>query len=176
MDGHATLEQLLNAPAGTVFKERRHGGTIRIDGAEYRMGRGYRSTGHAPKPAWTFEQRLRQLEEAGLPNHSRAERTMPSAASALAPEGPVEGKRGVSLIAPNGHTANRHPPFGPAAVPSSLPTWNYLRPGQAGPIGKECHAKESSSAWRESPRRQHSSSVEPSSIEARRLGEDGLGC
>jgi hypothetical protein len=58
MDGHATLSQLQNAPAGTVFRERRHGGTIIVDGAEHRMGVEYR-TAHLLRPPWWYEQRIR---------------------------------------------------------------------------------------------------------------------
>jgi hypothetical protein len=36
MDGYATLRQLLTAPAGTVFRERRPTGLPRVDGAELR--------------------------------------------------------------------------------------------------------------------------------------------
>jgi hypothetical protein len=121
MDGHATLDELLNAPAGTVFRERRYvDDVIRVDGAEYRMGREYRTAGHAAAQVRTFEQRLRHLEEAGFtePFFEGLSAPMLSAAFALAPEGlgRVNGAAS-SLTATNGHKPNRQPP--PVAVPSN---------------------------------------------------------
>jgi hypothetical protein len=65
VDGHATLDELRNAPLGTLFRERRYAaGTITIDGAEHRMGREYRTAHALRTPRW-FEQRIRQLEAGG---------------------------------------------------------------------------------------------------------------
>jgi hypothetical protein len=67
MDGHATLSQLQNAPAGTVFRERRYvAGAATVDGANRvsKAGAEYR-TAHVVRPPWWFEQRIRQPEKGG---------------------------------------------------------------------------------------------------------------
>ncbi len=54
---YATLDELRNALAGALFRERRHtADAIRLDNAEYR-------TAHLAKPPRSFEQRIRQLEQ-----------------------------------------------------------------------------------------------------------------
>jgi hypothetical protein len=69
MGGYATLDELRNAPAGTLFRERRRtADAIRLDNAEYRTVTRFapRVTGQAARPAMTVEGWLRQLEEAGF--------------------------------------------------------------------------------------------------------------
>jgi hypothetical protein len=66
MDGHATLEELQNAPPGTVFKERRGAPLEGITLGGVPTQAEYRTAGHAStqvdRRAMTVEGWLRQLE------------------------------------------------------------------------------------------------------------------